>query len=78
MLEFIIDSSSTEIKVVREPGQILQILVPEIVLWEEIRSFVNQFINDDELAMAQNLWCNDDFERKFTHQDSCLKISKPK
>ena len=78
MLEFRIDSKLAGIQVIREPGQILQILVPENVKWEEIRDHVNQLMDHDEIAVAENLWCNDDFERSFTHEDGCLRITSAK
>jgi len=75
MLEFKIDVDINEISVVREPGKILQIHVPENTSWEEIESRITPFVDHAELGLAQNLWCKDDFERSFTTENSSLRIS---
>jgi hypothetical protein len=76
MLEFKVDVDFNEISVVREPGKILQICVPENTSWVEIESRITPLVDHVELGLAQDLWCKDDFERSFTLENSSLKISK--
>ena len=76
MLEFKIDVNVTQIAVVREPGKILQICLPENTSWEKIESEITPFLDQVELGLAQDLWCKDDFNRSFNLENSSLRISK--
>jgi len=76
MLEFKIDVNIAEITVVREPGKILQICLPENTAWENIESEITPYVDHVELCRAQDLWCKDDFNRSFNLENSSLRISK--
>ena len=75
MIEFKVDSKTPMVEVIRKSGKITQILLPENQSWIEIKTHLEPHLDDNELMLAENLWCNDDFPRIFSTGEGFVTIT---
>ena len=74
MVEFRVVANTNEVVVLRAPNGLVTLNVPENILWVDIHSKVSADLNSEELALAEKIWCDDEFPRKFGLGDGFVTI----
>ncbi len=74
MVEFRVEKTAREVSVLKERSGQITLVVPENMTWEEIHPLVRPHLGEGEFSLAESLWCDDEFPRKFDSGEGFITI----
>ena len=74
MVEFRVEKFAKAVNVLKERSGQITLVIPENMAWEDIHPLVRPHLGESEFSLAESLWCDDEFPRKFDLGEGFITI----
>jgi hypothetical protein len=74
MIEFRVHENIDFVRVDRALSPQVVVSVPQNSSWQELKGHLRLDLSEDELDLAQKIWCQDDFPRVFELREQYVAI----